>query len=179
MNRHILPGPLPVRIALWLLLYAVCPLSGTAVRFSLDLEVWGRITLPACSEPEPFVLPECSSEENLGQRVFDRLVEAADREPHSWFADDYLIARQTVLMAGRGVSDPHLQATVYVLGLQPEKVWPAIVAKRKAQLGSMYSAWYDENDLPRPNDLEAFLGPVKKPVRSVTLKEFRQRNNAA
>jgi hypothetical protein len=98
----------------------------------------------------------------LAVRILSRLELAEWYEPNPHFQDDYRIAWITVLRADRGEAIPHVSATFTVLGLHPEKVWPAIVARRLAQLGSL--------DL-----YEKFYGPLeletvpKKPSRSVRI----------
>ena len=98
----------------------------------------------------------------FSQRVLSRLTEAYWQEPDPWLRDDLEIARLTVLHAARGegrLCSPHVLASYEVLGLHPEKVWPAIQAREKA-LGP----------------LEATGAPPKKPAQSVTL--WREKTNA-
>jgi len=64
-----------------------------------------------------------------------------------------------VLYAARGEPQPHVSASYAVLGLHPSKVWPAIVARRKAQLGPLYDDFHGEKFPPAP----------KKPAQSVRL----------
>ena len=88
-------------------------------------------------------------------RILSRLERAETREPNPHFQDDYRIAWITVVRASRGERIPHVSATYAVLGLDPDKVWPAIVARRKALLGPLYESWWGVS-LPR-----------KKPAQSV------------
>ncbi len=99
---------------------------------------------------------------SLSQRILSRLLDAEAQEKHAWFVDDLRIARLTVAHAARGDAvfcSPHVLASYTVLGLHPEKVWPAIRARRNA------------------------LGPVgeemppKKPAQSVKL--WREKINGA
>jgi hypothetical protein len=88
------------------------------------------------------------------RRVLDRLSAAEAQELNPWLRDDLRIARLTVAHAARGdavLCSPDVLASYTVLGLHPEKVWPAIEARRKA-LGPL--------DVP---------GVRKKPPRSVKL----------
>lgn len=78
----------------------------------------------------------------LARRVLARIEVAEAREIDPWFRDDYRISWITVMNAARGVAEPHVAATYAVLGLHPQKVWPAIVARRKAQLGPLYEEFY-------------------------------------
>lgn len=93
----------------------------------------------------------------LSDRVLAHLEDAEAHEPNPHFRDDLRISWITVLNAARGAAEPHVAATYAVLGLHPSKVWPAIVARRKAQLGTLY---------------EDFFGvslPPKKPAQSVRI----------
>jgi hypothetical protein len=78
----------------------------------------------------------------LCERVIARLVQAEVCEPNPHFRDDLKIARLTVAYAASGeavLCSPHVLATYAVLGLHPEKVWPAIEARRNA-LGPLCAA---------------------------------------
>ena len=72
----------------------------------------------------------------LVSRVLRRLEDAETREVNPHFQTDYRIAWITVLRAARGELGAHISASYAVLGLHPSKVWPAIVARRRALLGS-------------------------------------------
>lgn len=96
---------------------------------------------------------------SLSDRVLARLVEAESKEIDPWARDDIRIARLTVSLAQQGRPDPFITATYQALGIHPDKVWPAIVARRKAILGE---AGY-----------ENFFGaklPPKKPAEVVRLR---------
>lgn len=71
----------------------------------------------------------------LAHRVLARLAEAEARETDPWSRDDLRIARLTVAYAASGeavLCSPDVLASYAVLGLHPSKVWPAILARRKA-----------------------------------------------
>jgi hypothetical protein len=92
--------------------------------------------------------------------VLARLEAAEFLELNPHHRDDYRIAWICVLNAARGIAAPHVLASYAVLGLHPDRVWPAIVARRKAQLGPLH--------------FEQFFGadaPPKKPSRSVQVVE--------
>jgi hypothetical protein len=72
----------------------------------------------------------------LAERVLRRLEAAEKKEPDPWLRDDIRIAWITILYASRGNQQPFVDATYQVLGLHPEKVWPAILARRAALLGA-------------------------------------------
>jgi hypothetical protein len=88
--------------------------------------------------------------------VLVRLAAAELRERNPHLQDDYRISWITVLNAAECVPEPHVVASYAVLGLHPSKVWPAILERRKALLGSLY---VDESL------------PPKKPVESVRFIE--------
>ena len=78
--------------------------------------------------------------------------EAREVNPH--FQADHRIAWITVLRASRGELGAATSATYAVLGLHPEKVWPAILERRKAQLGVLFFG---------------LALPPKKPAQSVRI----------
>jgi hypothetical protein len=171
-----LPGPFAVRLVLWVALLFCFPLPASIASYSFRAEVLGQ------AEPAQVVFPAradgaASIEEpslDFTDRTLARLVEAEEREPDAWFRDDYRIARVTVGAARRGSLVPHVEATYAVLGLHPDKVWPRIEAQRQFDLGSDYSAWYDENGNLRVQ------GSPRKPVQSERrLVSRSQRERAA
>jgi len=93
----------------------------------------------------------------LSRRVLSRLEQAelSELDPH--LCDDIRIAWIVVLFASRGNSQPLIDASYYVLGLHPEKVWPAIQARRKALLGWLYEEFWAE----RHPESSAKLPPKK------------------
>src|SRR6266568_2267 len=98
---------------------------------------------------------------SLSARVLARLISAEAEEPDPWLRDVLKIARLTLASAARGeavLCSPHVLASYAVLGLHPEKVWPAIQARRNA-LGPLSEA------------------PPKKPAQSVKLW-FEKTNDA-
>lgn len=92
---------------------------------------------------------------SLSARVLVRLISAEVREIDPWLRDDLRIARLTVAYAAHEdavLCSPDVLASYIVLGLHPEKVWPAIQARRMA-LGP----------------LEVSVAPPKKPAQAVKL----------
>jgi hypothetical protein len=97
-------------------------------------------------------------------RILAQLTLAEAKEPCPWLRDDIRIAWITTLWASQGKPQPHVAATYAVLGLHPDKVWPAILARREAMLGR--SMPEDE----RPAEFETpdlAIPSPKKPVKSV------------
>jgi len=81
------------------------------------------------------------------------LAQQEDLEPNAWFRDDIRIAWITTLWAALGYSHPHVDACYAVLGLHPDKVYPAILARRAGLLG------------PHPD-----ISVPKKPPQSIPRK---------
>jgi hypothetical protein len=103
----------------------------------------------------------------IARRILFWLERAEWREPNPHFQDDYRIAWITVLRSARGERIPHVSATYAVVGLHPDKVWPAIVERRKSLLGAAYESWY------------GVKLPPKKPSQSVTLPRLARIARAA
>jgi hypothetical protein len=76
------------------------------------------------------------------RRILARLEAAEWREPNAHLRDDYRIAWLTVLYADRGVARPDVVACTSILGIAPEKVAPAIAARRKFILGPLYDEFW-------------------------------------
>jgi len=97
----------------------------------------------------------------MTRRVLSRLecAELSELNPH--LRDDLRIAWIVTLYAAEGNPQPLVSASYRVLGMHPDKVWPWIVAWRKAKLGPLY---------------EEFWGvelPPKKPLQSERFAERR------
>jgi hypothetical protein len=116
------------RLALWLLVSFAFPLSVTAAALSFQVEVLGRTTQSALPQERSLTLAE---------RVLVRLQQSEVKEIDPWMRDDIRIAWIATLEASRGNQQPNIDATYRVLGLHPDKVWPAICARRAALLGSL------------------------------------------
>jgi hypothetical protein len=86
---------------------------------------------------------------SLLRRILNYLERAEERELNPHFQDDYRIAWITVLTAASGDAQPHVRATYAVLGLHPDKVWPSIVERRKAYLGTEYEKFFGGSSSPR------------------------------
>jgi hypothetical protein len=110
-------------------------------------------------------------------RVLSRLSAAEAEEIDPWLRDDLRIARLTVAYAATGEAvgcSPDVLASYMVLGLHPEKVWPAIQARRMA-LSPGLEAVGDVLLVPKkpaqsvklPRDMP--LVGTKKPAQSVKL----------
>lgn len=109
----------------------------------------------------------------LVRRILSRLEQAESSEPDPHRQTDYRIAWIAVLYAAQGKQQPNTLATYEVLGLHPDKVWPAMVARRKAQLGESYSRFFDEHGQIRRDEYGPLL-PPKKPARSVDVHGNRK-----
>jgi hypothetical protein len=133
------------RLLLWLIVSAFYPLSVTATALSFRVEVL------ECSLPGALP-PGAQLHVTLAERVLRRLEAAEKKEPDPWLRDDIRIAWITVLEASRGNRQPHIDATYRVLGLHPDKVWPAIIERHLAILGEKF-ALLDPSPLPNSLDI--------------------------
>jgi hypothetical protein len=113
-------------------------------------------------------------------RILAQLTLAEAKEPCPWLRDDIRIAWITTLWASQGKPQPHVAATYAVLGLHPDKVWSAILARREAVLGPESSGSRVGLTSPlavNPHDagdgvsLPDSVPSPKKPVQSVGLNE--------
>ena len=71
----------------------------------------------------------------LSRRVLSRLAVATANELDLWLRDDVKIAHRTVLHAAYGdavLCSPDVLSSYEILGIHPEKVWPAIQARSDA-----------------------------------------------
>ena len=89
---------------------------------------------------------QCSvSATRLSARIIARLVQAEACELNPHLRDDLRIAKLTVLYAARGeavLCSPHVLASYAVLGLHPDKVWPAIEERREALgINQQFAGW--------------------------------------
>jgi hypothetical protein len=103
------------------------------------------------------------------ERVLARLEQSKANEFNPHLRDDVHIAYLTVLYSvAPGYNTwgcpAHVLASYETLGLHPDVVWSRVLAARKAKLGKLYPAFYDENDLWRGGDVELLSLPPKKGV---------------
>lgn len=110
-------------------------------------------------------------ESPLSRRVLARLWTAEVREVNPHFQADLRIAWITVLLASRGELQPHVAASYAVLGKHPSRIWPSILAQRRALLGREYPLFYDADGNWKPEPLsDPFAGQSpRKPVQSVLI----------
>lgn len=115
--------------------------------------------------------------------VLDYLLWARDAEEHPWFRTDYQIAFRTCLNVGQGCPKPFVVASRETLGLHPDKIWPALVARSRWLLGNRFREGLDDVTWhPHPELVAAWEArqvvteaPRKKPCRRV---EFLPRRAA-
>lgn len=93
-------------------------------------------------------------------RILERLEEAERSEPDIWLRTDYRQAFICVSLAYKGEQQPFVTSSYRVFGIHPEKVWPAIMAKRKAKLGKEFSDWYDTAGNLKPDIQKKTSAPV-------------------
>lgn len=106
-------------------------------------------------------MPSASAPPSLTSRILAQLESAETHEPNPHWQDDYRIAWITLLRASRGESIPQVSATYTVLGLHPDKVWPAIIARRKALLGPPYEEFWGVDLPPKKRARSAGSFPVR------------------
>jgi hypothetical protein len=90
--------------------------------------------------------------------VIARLAQAEACESNAHYRDDIRIARLIVHYAATGeakLCSPHELASYMVLGLHPDNVWPKILERRRALLGSNWEKFWRQ------------LPPKKPPVSAV------------
>jgi hypothetical protein len=106
--------------------------------YLLPLELLACLLAALLFPPPPAITLAALPQEptlELTNRVLVRLETAEAKELDPWMRDDIRIAWITTLYASQGNPQPHVDATYRVLGLHPDKVWPAILARREALLG--------------------------------------------
>jgi hypothetical protein len=94
-------------------------------------------------------------------RVLARLIQSEAHEPNPHLRDDYRQSFITLTLASRGNPMPFVAASYQMYGIHPDKVWPAIIARRHALLGPLYDV------------VENGAEPIspKKPSQSVKKEE--------
>jgi hypothetical protein len=162
MNQPMrLPGPLPVRFLLWVGLFLVFPLSVTTAAYSLQVEVLCARTY------ERFPPERHIAEQDLPGRILVRVEESEKRESDPWLRDDLRQSWISLSTYWRGQFptfwEAFVDASYRMYGLHPDAVWPSIMAKRQAKLGSLYSVVHQPNDLSQVEDSSVGL-PPKKPM---------------
>jgi hypothetical protein len=128
------------------------------------------------------------------ERILARLIQAETHEANPHFRDDIRQAFITVSFAAKGDTQPFVNASYRMYGLHPDKLYAAIEARKRAQLGTLYhEITHDEQQSavalgcagrvdeepnadgtsrPAPRDLEIL--PPKKPAQSVTRTSDRR-----
>lgn len=158
------------RLVLWFVTLALFPVPVNLWPRSFKVEVLQAITLDALPQER-----QLGHDRQLTERVLVYLEQLEKKEIDPWLRDDLRIAWITTKWAQSGVpewswhrdSSAHVAATYQVLHCHPDEVWPRIVARRQAMLGAEYEKFFGEDS------------SLRKPVRSVTLRDSKQRRNAA
>ena len=76
------------------------------------------------------------AQDSFADRVLARLIQSEAHEVNPHLKDDYRQSFITISLALKGDPQPFVSASYRMYGIHPEKLWPAIVARRKALLGS-------------------------------------------
>jgi hypothetical protein len=135
------------RLVLWAICLIVFPLSvkSAALSFRVDVLRCSIRRTQGRAQEHPELVTE---------HVLAHLERAELKECDPWLRDDLRIAWITVLYAAQGNPQAHIDASYNVLGIHPDKVWPAIEARRAALLGKPH--------------------PRKKPAASITLRNRKE-----
>ena len=134
--------------------------------------------------PEPCSRPHLDAAPALSDRILDRLDEAERAEPDIHLRTDYRQAWVCVRLASRGEAQPFVESSYRIYGMHPDKVWPHILATRKAKLGEEFRNWHDaagnrKPDIPKKTSLPVTPHPdVEMPVRLTTVLEFPKKEAA-
>lgn len=83
------------------------------------------------------------------ERALARLVCAEAHEPDVWERENYRQAFITVSLAAKGSPEPFVEASYRMYGLHPDKLWPAIVARRAWVLGERDTNSYNADSSER------------------------------
>lgn len=109
-------------------------------------------------------------------RIMARLIQLEAHEPDVWLRDDYRQSFITLHLALEGNPQPFVSASYQMYGVHPDKLYPAIVARRKALLGPLYEEITKEeaNEHFTQEQLLSTLqsGQADVPVRKVELPEY-------
>jgi hypothetical protein len=111
-------------------------------------------------------------------RILDRLEGAEKSEPDIHLRSDYRQAFICVSLASRGEAQPFIQSSYRIYGIHPDKVWPHIMATRRAKLGEEFSDWFDAAGNLRPDIPKKTSAPVTRhpdeqvPARLAAVLEF-------
>lgn len=104
----------------------------------------------------------------LSERILARLIQAEARESLVYYEDDYRQAFICVTLASRGNTIPFVVSSYQMYGLHPDKVYPAILARRKALLGPTGA------DITTTQPSHVSAPASKKPSRSVRDEERKR-----
>jgi hypothetical protein len=95
---------------------------------------------------------------------------ATSAKPDPWIRDDLRQSYITVALAEKGSPIPFVEASYRMYGLHPEKLYPAILARREALLGQSGRSTAKRRQIgPVPLCL-----PPKKPARKEVNHEAAQ-----
>jgi hypothetical protein len=106
----------------------------------------------------------------FSERVLARLEQSKLNEPNAHLRDDVHIAYLIVLYSARGDATyctAHELASYTALQLHPDAVWPWVVATRRAKLGALYDALYDENGLCWKQESAVPKKPARREIAAV------------
>jgi hypothetical protein len=97
------------------------------------IAVESRDRLEAKALPLDWLLGPKSA--SFTDRVLARLIQSEAHEADIWLRDDYRQAFITVSLAAQGSPIPFVEASYRMYGLHPDRLYPAILARRGSLLG--------------------------------------------
>jgi hypothetical protein len=113
--------------------------------------------------------------------VLNRLWGAEQSESDIHLRSDYRQSWICVSLASRGERQPFVESSYRIYGKHPDKVWPHILATRKAKLADEFSDWFDaagnlRPDLPKKTSLPVTAHPDEQvPVRLAAVLKFPEK----
>lgn len=150
------PRPFPPIPSLWKDVIMQDPSHGSFGPFRARIQ---RADTPQrfSSSPLDWVLNPHKGD-TLTERVLARLIQSEAHEVNPHLRDDYRQSFITVTLAARGNTMPFVVASYQMYGLHPDRVWPAILARREAMLGPTGEA----SPVPQnPMSLSGSISPKK------------------
>lgn len=135
-------------------------------------------------KPKPCSGPHLDAASALIDRVLDRIWEGEQEEADVHLRSDYRQAWICVSLCSRGETQPFVESSYRLYGIHPDKVWPHILATRKAKLGEEFIDWFDaagnlRPDIPKKGSAPQTPHPdVEVPVRLAAVLRFPEKEAA-
>ncbi len=116
---------------------------------------------------------------SFADRVLARLIQAEAHESDPWYRDDCRQAFIVLSLALKGESQPFVSASYRMYGLHPDKLYPAILARREALLGPMekYAQNQNTQELGTGSALSVLLQQSAAPKMGAQRRDVRISND--